>query len=183
MTVKAYVSIGSNVERDQHIPQVLRDLTERFGELRVSSVYETAAVGFAGDPFYNLVVGFDTALDVDQLAQVLSELEQRHGRCREAKKFSSRTLDLDLILYGDLVRTDRKPYLPRDEIARYAFMLEPLVEIAPDVRNPLTGELYAGLWAAYDKSTLEQRRVIPPWQQRVIAGYNSHPPESLLSSG
>lgn len=160
---RVYVSVGSNVERDLHIPQVLRDLTERFGALRVSSVYETAAVGFSGDPFYNLVVGFDTDLDVDPLAEFLGELEQRHGRCREAKKFSSRTLDLDLILYDDLVRHDRKPYLPRDEITHYAFMLEPLVEIAPEARNPLTGESYAELWAAFDKTGVEQRRVTPPW--------------------
>lgn len=161
---KAYVSIGSNVERDRHIPQALEDLAERFGPLDVSSVYETAAVGFTGDPFYNLVVGFETGLDVDQLAAVLSELEHRHGRRRDAQKFAPRTLDLDLILYGDLVRSDRKPYLPRDEITRYAFMLEPLAEIAPTLRDPLSGRSYAELWAAFDKAGLEQQRVVPAWR-------------------
>ena len=160
---RAYVSIGSNVDRDRHVPQVLQDLAERFGALVVSSVYETAAVGFAGDPFYNLVVGFATELDVDALAAALAELEHRHGRRRESKKFSSRTMDLDLILYGDLVRYDRKPYLPRDEITHYAFMLEPLAEIAPDLRDLLSGECYAALWARFDKSRLAQQRVTPAW--------------------
>lgn len=161
--VRAYVSIGSNVDRDRHVPQALQDLAECFGALDISSVYETAAVGFDGDPFYNLVVGFDTNLDVDQLAAALSELEHRHGRLRDAQKFAPRTLDLDLILYGDLVRTDRKPYLPRDEITRYAFMLEPLAEIAPDLRDPLSGERYADLWARFDRTGLEQKRITPVW--------------------
>lgn len=161
---KAYVSIGSNVDRDEHVPQALQDLAARFGTLDVSSVYETAAVGFAGDPFYNLVVGFDTDLDVDRLAAALTELEHHHGRRRDAQKFAPRTLDLDLILYGDLVRTDRKPFLPRDEITRYAFMLEPLAEIAPDLRDPLGGERYTDLWARFDKTGLEQRRVEPTWR-------------------
>ncbi|BBL72586.1 2-amino-4-hydroxy-6-hydroxymethyldihydropteridine diphosphokinase [Methylogaea oryzae] len=162
---KAYVSIGSNVERDIHVPQALRDLAERFGALDVSSVYETAAVGFSGDPFYNLVVGFDTDQEVDQVAAALTELEHRHGRRRDAQKFAPRTLDLDLILYGDLVRTDRKPLLPRDEIVRYAFMLEPLVEIAPNLRDPLSGERYADLWERFDKADLAQRRVEPAWRR------------------
>lgn len=156
---KVFVSIGSNVERDKHIPQALQNLAAHFGTLAVSSVYETAAVGFEGDPFYNLVVGFDTELDVDAVATVLSELERHHGRRRNAQKFAPRTLDLDLILYGDLVRLDYKPYLPRDEITRYAFMLEPLAEVAPDLCDPLSGECYAELWARFDKTGLEQRRI------------------------
>lgn len=161
---RAYVSIGSNVERDLHVPQVLQELAASFDGLAVSSVYETAAVGFAGDPFYNLVVSFDTELEVDAVAARLTELERGHGRCRESKKFASRTMDLDLILYGDLVRTDHKPYLPRDEIIRYAFMLEPLAEIAPDLRDPLSGESYAELWTRFDKTDLKQRRVTPVWR-------------------
>lgn len=163
---KVYVSVGSNVERDRHIPLALQDLAGQFGALDVSSVYETAAVGFAGDPFYNLVVGFDTEMAVEPLAAALNDLEHRHGRRRDAQKFAPRTLDLDLILYGDLVRSDRKPYLPRDEITRYAFVLEPLAEIAPTLRDPLSGRSYAELWAAFDKSRLEQKRVVPVWPTR-----------------
>lgn len=160
---KAFVSIGSNVEKDVHVPQVLRELTALFGALTVSSVYETAAVGFEGEVFYNLVVSFDTDLDVDALSTVLSELEHRHGRRRDAQKFAPRTMDLDLMLLGDIVHQDHKPFLPRDEITRYAFMLEPLAEIAPDLCDPLSGQRYADLWTKFDKTGLEQRRVTPAW--------------------
>lgn len=163
---KTYVSIGSNVERDLHVPQALRELEERFGPLDTSSVYETAAVGFDGDPFYNLVVGFNTDEPVEMVAAALHELEQRHSRSRHAKKFAPRTLDLDLILYGDLVHRDAKPFVPRDEITRYAFMLEPLAEIAPDLVGPLGGRTYGELWAVFDKTSLNQRRIKPAWQHR-----------------
>lgn len=158
-----YISIGSNVEREKNIPAALRALEERFGPLRLSSVYETAAVGFIGDPFYNLVAGFHTTESVEAVAAALSDIELRNGRSRAVEKLAPRTIDLDLILYGDLVRRHQKPYLPRGEVTRYAFMLEPLAEIAPDLKHPVTGETFAALWAAFDKTGLEQRRVEPAW--------------------
>jgi 2-amino-4-hydroxy-6-hydroxymethyldihydropteridine diphosphokinase len=156
-----YISIGSNVEREKNIAAALRALEERFGPLRLSSIYETAAVGFVGDPFYNLVAGFSTEESVDEVAAALTDIETRGGRGRGYTRFAPRTIDLDLILYGDLVRWHRKPYLPREELTRYAFMLEPLAEIAPDLKHPVSGETFAALWAAFDKSGLEQRRLKP----------------------
>jgi 2-amino-4-hydroxy-6-hydroxymethyldihydropteridine diphosphokinase len=157
--VKVFLSLGSNVDREVHIPSALAELERRFGPLTVSSTYETAAVGFDGPPFYNLVVAFSTDLPVEQIAHILSEIEEQHGRTRQCKKFSSRTLDIDLILYGDLIRREGKLNLPRDEITRYAFVLEPLAEIAPNQRHPVTGERYADLWARFAKAGLNQRRV------------------------
>jgi 2-amino-4-hydroxy-6-hydroxymethyldihydropteridine diphosphokinase len=162
----AYISIGSNVEREKNIPAALRALEERFGPLRLSSVYETAAVGFVGDPFYNLVAGFQTEESVETVAEALSEIERQNGRGRTGTKFAPRTIDLDLILYGDLIRRHEKPYLPREELTRYAFMLEPLAEIAPHLRHPVSGDAFADLWARFNKSGLEQRRVEPPWTVR-----------------
>jgi 2-amino-4-hydroxy-6-hydroxymethyldihydropteridine diphosphokinase len=164
---EVFISIGSNVEREKNIPAALRALEERFGPLRLSSVYETAAVGFVGDPFYNLVAGFSTEENVEAVAEALSEIERRNGRGRSLTKFAPRTIDLDLILYGDLVRRHQKPCLPREELTRYAFMLEPLAEIAPDLTHPVTGETFAALWAGFDKTGLEQRRVEPPWAVRT----------------
>lgn len=159
-----YISIGSNVDREKNIPAALRALEERFGPLRLSSVYETAAVGFIGDPFYNLVAGFSTEDSVEEVASALSDIELQSGRGRGYTKFAPRPIDLDLILYGDLVRWHQKPYLPREELTRYAFMLEPLAEIAPDLRHPVAGETFAELWAGFDKTGLEQRRVEPEWE-------------------
>jgi 2-amino-4-hydroxy-6-hydroxymethyldihydropteridine diphosphokinase len=105
------------------------------------------------------VVRLSTDLPVQQVSEILTEIEEQHGRTRDCRKFSSRTLDLDLLLYSDLVLEEGKLKLPRDEITRYAFVLEPLAEIAPDARHPVSGERYADLWARFDKSGLNQRRI------------------------
>jgi len=161
---EVFVSIGSNVEREKHIPSALEELEQSFGSLTVSSVYESEAVGFQGDAFYNLVVGFESEKSAQEIARMLGEIETVHGRTRECKKFAPRTLDLDLILYGDLIVQEGKLRLPREEITQYAFMLEPLSEIAPDRRHPLLGKTYGELWADFDKTQAKQQRIVPPWQ-------------------
>lgn len=156
---EVFISVGSNIERETNVASALRALEETFGPLQVSSIYESEAVGFEGAPFFNLVVGFFTALPVEDVASRLAEIEQRHGRTRNSKKFSNRTLDLDLLLYGDEVLHVGKLALPRDEITRYAFMLEPLAELVPARRHPLLGKTYAELWAEYDKTNSRQHRI------------------------
>lgn len=158
-----YVSIGSNIDKDQHIPSSLKALAERFGELTVSSIYESEPVGFTGDTFYNLVVALESDLDVKDIAKQLRQIELEHGRSRDSKKFTPRTLDLDLLLYGDLIIRDGSLQIPRDEIERYAFVLEPLAEIAATLRHPVSHLSYAELWAAFDKSELRQKRITPAW--------------------
>lgn len=158
---EVFLSLGSNIDRERNVPSALAELERRFGPMVVSSVYETGAVGFEGPPFHNLVAAFSTEIPVRELAAILAEIEEQHGRLRESTKFSSRTLDVDLILYGDLVITEGKLKLPRPEVTRYAFVLEPLAEIAPDGKHPVTGERYADLWARFDKSGLDQRRIGP----------------------
>lgn len=162
---EVFVSIGSNVEREKQIPSALRELEQRFGPLTVSSIYESEAVGFQGDAFYNLVAGFHSELPIQEVARMLSEIETLHGRTRECKKFAPRTLDLDLLLYGDLVFQEGRLRVPREEISQYAFMLEPLAEIAPELKHPVLGESYAALWAAYDKTKAKQQRITPPWRK------------------
>lgn len=159
----AYISIGSNIERDRNIPSSLDALNECFGSLVVSSVYESEPVGFTGEVFYNLVVSFESDWEVKAIAKKLRQIELEHGRTREAQKFSARTLDLDLILYGDLIVSDGRLQIPRDEIERYAFVLEPLAEIAPDLTHPVSGKSYAALWQDFDKTGLKQKRVVPVW--------------------
>jgi 2-amino-4-hydroxy-6-hydroxymethyldihydropteridine diphosphokinase len=142
-----YVSIGSNVDREFNIRSSVKVLREYFPGLRPSSVYETEAQGFNGDPFYNLVVGFETEKTVSEIIDILRSIEHQHGRKRGQEKFSPRTLDLDLLLYGRQVFTNID--VPRAEITRYEFVLLPLVEIAPAFVHPVLNKPMRALWEEF----------------------------------
>ncbi len=146
---QVYVSIGSNIEPNRHIRAGLADMRQRFGTLTLSPVYESEAVGFEGDNFYNLVAIFETGVDVHSVVNILREIEKNNGRKRTEKRFSARTLDLDILLYDDLILKEMN--VPRNEILKYAFVLLPLSEIAPALKHPVTGQSYADLWQAFDK--------------------------------
>lgn len=146
---RVYVSIGSNIDRDRNIAMALRLLEASFGPLVRSSVYESEAVGFDSAPFYNLVVGFDASETPREIQDVLHCIEEASGRVRTTG-LSARTLDLDLLLYDDLVTEADGMMLPRRDITRYAFVLAPLAEIAGTLRHPVTGERYADLWSAFN---------------------------------
>ena len=152
-----FLSLGSNIDPEAHIPSALDDLRKLFGPLRLSSLYETAAVGFDGPPFHNLIAAFHSDRDAREIARLLRGIEEQHGRSRTSQKFSSRTLDVDLILYGDSVLDEPHLHLPRDEITRYAFVLEPLAEIAPDLRHPVIGKTYRELWATFNHTTPQKK--------------------------
>ena len=148
---KVYVSIGSNVDREENIQNAIRSLTQRFGRLSMSEVYESKAVGFDGDNFFNLVVAFDAQEAPEVIVSVLHDIEHQLGRNRIGRKFSSRTVDLDILLYGDLVANTDEFHVPREEITEHAFVLWPLAEIAGDQRHPVTGERFRDLWKAFDR--------------------------------
>lgn len=156
---EVFVGVGSNVDREHSIAAGLRALRETFGSLTVSSIYESEPVGFVGDPFFNLVVGFRTSLSAFDVAARLAAIEQELGRTRAGDKFSARTLDLDLLLYGDQVFDGDPLRIPRDDITRYAFVLEPLNEVAAHLRHPVLGETVGALWASFDKRQVQQRRL------------------------
>ncbi len=156
---EVFLSLGSNVDRETHVPKALAELSGLFGPLTVSSVYESEAVGFDGAPFYNLAVKFDSELPVEEIARILRDVETAHGRTGESRKFESRRLDIDLLLYGDKVMEEGRLRLPRDEITRFAFMLEPLAEIAPNFKHPTLGVDFAHLWEGFDKNLTRQSRL------------------------
>ncbi|MDH3935270.1 MAG: 2-amino-4-hydroxy-6-hydroxymethyldihydropteridine diphosphokinase [Gammaproteobacteria bacterium] len=155
---QVYVSIGSNIDREQNIDMALRALATAYGELQLSSVYASDAVGFNSAPFYNLVVGFSATETPQAIQGRLHTIEDSNGRLRTGQ-LSARTLDLDLLLYDDLVLTDGKLVLPRPDIDRYAFVLGPLAEIAGSECHPVSGISYAELWSAFDDSQQQLARV------------------------
>jgi 2-amino-4-hydroxy-6-hydroxymethyldihydropteridine diphosphokinase len=149
---RIYISLGSNIERETHTRAGVKALAQAFGELELSSVYESEAVGFDGDAFYNMVIACDSNDDVHATNKKLSEIEDANQRDRSGPKFSSRTLDLDLLLYDDLVLSENGLTLPRDEILKNAFVLWPLAEIAPELKHPVVKKTYAELWAEFDRA-------------------------------
>ena len=154
-----FVSVGSNVERESNVGLAIRRLRECYGELVVSSVYETAAVGFDGDPFYNLVVRFTTDQSPSQLQSELRRIETEAGRERSTERFASRTLDLDLLLFDDLVSDEEGLQVPRDEIVSSAHVLKPLAEIAGTCTHPVLGTTYDALWRALSAESAEIRKI------------------------
>ena len=150
---QVYVSIGSNIKPRVHIQAGLADMQQHFGIITQSATYENAAVGFDGDNFLNLVVRFNTQMDIFTVAKNLRLIEKNNGRQRTSHRFCARTLDLDIILYDDLIYKDETIEVPRAEITKYAFVLLPLAEIAPNAKHPLTGQSYADLWQAYPKTS------------------------------
>ena len=146
MSARVYVSLGSNLDREAKIGQAVAMLRAHFGGIELSPVYDSAAVGFDGSNFLNLVAGFDTELGVEEVALIFHDIEDRLGRDRSLPKFASRPIDLDILVYDDLVLDIPGIRIPRPEILQNAFVLKPLQDIAPDRLHPVKGESYAALW-------------------------------------
>ena len=158
-----YLSLGSNIDRNKHLGAGLDALVEAFGDLKMSQVYESEAVGFDGDNFYNLVAAIDTDLSVGELALKLRNIEDENGRVRSGPKFSARTLDIDILTYDDCTGEVDGVKLPRGEILKNAFVLLPLSELAPNTLHPLEGKTYQQLWEAYDQASQKLWPVAFDW--------------------
>ena len=141
---QVFISIGSNIDPLKNIDKVKILLNNLF-ECTFSGLYETAAEGFEGNDFVNCVVGFKTDIDPTQLNDKLKNIEKNMGRTDRQKGMSNRIIDLDLILYGDLILNDKYLSLPSDDIEKYSFILEPLVEIAGDIRHPVSMQSFKSL--------------------------------------
>ena len=152
LMVRVYIGIGSNIKRDANIRASVLALRTRFGSVTLSSVYESQPIGFEGENFYNLVAAFDTKESPEAIVATLHDIERQLGRKRSASHFASRTIDLDLLLYGDLIRDDPVLRFPRPEVTEYACVLRPLAELAPKLRHPRSGETFTALWTRFDKT-------------------------------
>ena len=141
----AYLSLGSNVSPDKNIQFALDQLSQIFGETVSSSIYKTKAVGFEGSDFLNLVVKIETGLDPEKLIDRLHGIEEMTGRITGTKAFNDRTLDIDVLIYGDYINPDLN--IPRDEILMYGFVLEPLAELNPEGLHPIERVTFIELWS------------------------------------
>lgn len=150
---KIYISIGSNIDAEKNIRLAIRALQDHYGKLILSSVYESEAVGFDGDNFLNLVAGLNTEEDVYTVAATLRKIEDENGRDRSGPRFSSRIVDLDLLLYDNLIIKEDNLEVPRDEITKNAFVLLPLEEIAPQLIHPVSGKTMCDHWISFNKES------------------------------
>ena len=150
--VPVYVAAGSNVEAQRHLGFALAALRREFDVLSVSRAYRNAAVGFHGPDFINLVVGLRTRLGVDQVIERLRAIERLCERPADAPKWAPRTMDLDILLYGDLVIDEPDRKIPRPDLLRRAYMLAPLAEIAPGLMHPSAKKTIGELWSAFDRA-------------------------------
>ncbi len=148
-----YLGLGSNIDPEANLELAIRELRARYGELSLSPVYRSAAVGFEGPDFLNLVAGLESN---ESPVDIHTEIERIHGlagRTRGSERYSSRPLDIDLLLYDDLVLEHPRFHLPRSDVLDYAFVLRPLSEIAPGFVHPRTGRTIAEHWAEYDAAS------------------------------
>lgn len=162
------LGVGSNFRRFHHISLGLDALAERFGTLRISRVFESEPVGCRGNNYLNLVVALETQMPVAALSGWLKRLEDQCGRERGADAGPGRSLDIDILTFGDTVGTVDGVQLPRGEITRNAFVLQPLAELVPQQRHPVLGVNYAQLWREYGSSQ-KLWPVYFDWRGRVLS--------------
>ena len=145
--VKVYLGIGSNIDKENNIRGGLHSMASQFGKLSISPIYRCASVGFDGDDFYNLVVSFITHKTIDEVVDETKAIEFEYGRKRNETRYSSRTLDIDLLLYGDVV--DPNYDVPREDIKKYAFVLKPMLDLDNTLVHPASGEALSSIWASF----------------------------------
>ncbi|OEE34812.1 2-amino-4-hydroxy-6-hydroxymethyldihydropteridine diphosphokinase [Vibrio genomosp. F10 str. ZF-129] len=159
----AFISIGSNINREHHVTEALNTLEQHFSPLIVSPAYDCEPIGFIGNNFLNLVVEIQCQLTVSELANLLRQIEDNNGRIREGDKFASRTLDLDILTYDDEIGCIDGIELPRGEITQNAFVLQPLADIAANHIHPITQQTYQELWDNYDQSSQKLASIHFKW--------------------
>lgn len=137
---QVYLGLGANIEPQASLQAGVVELRAAFGQVDLSPVYLAPAVGIDGPDFLNMVVGFECAMSHSELMAWIRATETKHGRLRLAErpesnhKPSSHGLDMDLLLFGDLV--DEAAKVPRPDILTCAYVLQPLAELAPNLIHP-----------------------------------------------
>lgn len=156
----AYLLLGSNLnDREHMLTEALAGIRDQVGEvLDVSSIYETEPWGFRSDePFLNQVVRVSTALSPSDLMRALLEIELELGRERKGPQYASRTIDIDILLYGDRVVDEPELVIPHPRMTERRFTLVPLCEINEGLIHPLRGISIRKL----EQLCTDQSRVVP----------------------
>jgi 2-amino-4-hydroxy-6-hydroxymethyldihydropteridine diphosphokinase len=170
-----YVAIGSNVDPEENISQAARELAHLFPGAQFSSWYRNRAVGFEGDDFINGVVGVETDLTLREVVERLHSVESLCGRPRNAPRWAPRSMDLDVLLYDDVVCSEPTLTLPRPDLLKRPYMLGPLAEIAPDVVHPTAGLTIRELWQRFDRDAHPMEQ-IPSEKLTNPQSSDRHPP-------
>jgi len=157
---EVYVGIGANLQPRKHIHKALGLLRQDFQEIRCSPAYRNAAVGFTGPAFINLVAGFSTRLSACEVQSRLKQIEHHCGRSFTAERFASRTMDIDLLLYGEQILQQEGIEIPRQEILQQAYVLRPLSDLIPLGVFPGTELCFMVLWQQLEQCT-------QPWLEPV----------------
>jgi 2-amino-4-hydroxy-6-hydroxymethyldihydropteridine diphosphokinase len=152
VSAAVYVAVGSNVEPERHLAVAARELRREFPDARFSPWYRNRAVGFEGDDFINFVAGFTTTLPIEDVLPRLHAIEELCERPRGAPRWAPRTMDIDVLLYGDEIRDEPHLKLPRPDLLRRAFMLGPLADLAPDLLHPTEKLTIGELWKRFDRA-------------------------------
>ena len=147
---RVFLGLGSNIDAEQNLAIAVRELRRRYGDIRASTVYRNAPVGFDGDDFLNLVVELESTQDAQEICAEIEFIHNLVGRRRGSDKWEARPLDIDLLLYNDAVIDEPPVRVPRSDVLEYSFVLRPLAELAPDLRHPLTGQSLGAHWRAFD---------------------------------
>jgi 2-amino-4-hydroxy-6-hydroxymethyldihydropteridine diphosphokinase len=154
-----YLGLGSNIDARNNISSGIDALRLTFGRVECSPVYQTAAFGFEGADFINLVARVETDMSPLDLKKFLTALEDRHNRNRQSPKFSDRTLDIDTLLYDDLYLLSPTLNIPRDEILEAAHVLKPLTDLAPDLIHPVARKSMIDLWNAFPQQDQKMKLI------------------------
>ena len=145
-----HLNIGSNQNRRINIQLALNKLESNFTDITVSSLFESPAEGFVGTNFYNVGVNAKTKKSINEVVDILHDIENLMERDRSLPKFSSRIIDLDLVLFNDAIDEDLK--VPRRDILKYAFVLAPLAELNPEDIHPQKGISFLNLWKEFQSN-------------------------------
>jgi 2-amino-4-hydroxy-6-hydroxymethyldihydropteridine diphosphokinase len=147
---RVYLGLGSNIDAEDNLRLGINELRSRYGSVDLSGVYQSAALGFEGDDFWNMVVGLTSEQSPLDIQRQIEEIHALSGRRRGADRLTSRPLDIDLLMYGDIVSAEPSLRLPRPDILEYSFVLRPFAELAPDIVHPETGRSLAAHWRDFD---------------------------------
>jgi dihydroneopterin aldolase/2-amino-4-hydroxy-6-hydroxymethyldihydropteridine diphosphokinase len=168
--VEAYIGVGSNIAPEYNLPKALKHLKKQVKVVAVSTVYRTAPIGRTDQPFYlNTVWQIRTDRSPRQIkSDVLRRIEVELGRVRTQDRYRARTIDLDLLLYGELVIREADLVIPDPDIRQRPFLAIPLLELNPELILPDTQERLQYVVSAFKRVILESVPEITWDLQRMV---------------